>query len=261
MRVTSPASRILPVLLALLIGSAAGVGWLAPTAALAKDGDSGGGGSGSSGGGSDSGGSGGSGGSGSSGGSGGSGSSGSSNSGSDDSGKGRGGDDGGRGRGGDDSGRGRGGDDSSGRGRGGDDSSSGRGGDDSGRRTAKGGPGAQGAGQQGGLGGFLSSIFGGRADDTRKAEPARGRAERDDRGRGNGRGDQDVARDAVARGQAVPFDRVIGTVRQAMPGEILDVKVGRASGGLTYNVTVLARDGWYREVVVDARRNRVLEVR
>ena len=65
----------------------------------------------------------------------------------------------------------------------------------------------------------------------------------------------------MAKGQAVPFDRVIGTVRQAMPGDILDVKVGRSASGLTYNVTVLARDGWYREVVVDARRNRVLEVR
>lgn len=248
---------MVPVLLALLTGTAAGSGWLAPGAAFAKDGDSGG--SGSSGGGSDSGGSGGS---GSSGGS--NSGSGSSSGGDDGGGRGRGGDDGGgRGRGGDDGGgRGRGGDDGGGRGRGGDDGS-GRGADDQGRRAARGGPGGQGG--QGGIGDFLSSIFGGRGDDGRKAEPSRGRADRDradrDRDRGNGRGDQDVARDAVARGQAVPFDRVIGTVRQAMPGEILDVKVGRSSAGLTYNVTVLARDGWYREVVVDARRNRVLEVR
>lgn len=82
------------------------------------------------------------------------------------------------------------------------------------------------------------------------------------RGRDPGRGDQDIAREAVTRGQAVPFDQVMTTVRSAVPGEILDVKVSRnPSGAMTYTVTVLARDGWYRDVLVDARRNRVLDVR
>ena len=82
------------------------------------------------------------------------------------------------------------------------------------------------------------------------------------RGRDPGRGDQDIAREAVTRGQAVPFDKVMATVRTAVPGDILDVKVSRnPSGSMTYTVTVLAKDGWYRDVIVDARRNRVLDVR
>ena len=82
------------------------------------------------------------------------------------------------------------------------------------------------------------------------------------RGRETGRGDQDIAREAVTRGQAVPFDKVLATVRSTVPGSVLDVKVSRNQAGtMTYTVTVLAKDGWYRDVVVDARRNRVLEVR
>ncbi|MCZ8097903.1 MAG: hypothetical protein O9972_08305 [Burkholderiales bacterium] len=226
MRFLCPTFRSIPILLALTAGTVNIAVSIAPSIAFAKDGESGGG--------SDSGGGGSSG-----GGGGGSGSSG----GDDGGGRGRGGDDGG--------GRGRGGDDGGGRGRGGDDS-----GRRSGDRTEAAPDG------HGGLGQFFGTIFGGRNAKAGKVEPDdRSRGERGGRDRESGRGDQDVAREAVAKGQAVPFDRVIGTVRQAMPGDILDVKVGRSASGLTYNVTVLARDGWYREVVVDARRNRVLEVR
>ncbi len=218
--------RRLAVVVLLLGGTAVAGLCAAPGAAFAKEGESGGSGGGGSGG-----------------------------SGSSDGG-GRGSDDGGRGRGSDDGGRnnddGRGAGDGRGDVRRGEARESRDGRDGRDRRD----------GRDGGVGSFLGSLFGGRADESRQGTRERERERGEDRqGRGRGRGDQDVARDAVARGQAVPFSRVVDTVRRTMPGDILDVKVDRSATGLTYNVTVLAKDGWYREVVVDAQRNRVLQVR
>lgn len=72
--------------------------------------------------------------------------------------------------------------------------------------------------------------------------------------------DHDLARQAVARGQALPLADILPTVREASPGEVLDVQLGRLpSGRLVYDVTVLARDGRYRTVRVDAMGNRILE--
>jgi hypothetical protein len=74
--------------------------------------------------------------------------------------------------------------------------------------------------------------------------------------------EQDIARDAVARGAIVPFDRVIPTVGRAVPGDLLDARLrSRGPGSWSYEVLVLSKAGDLRQVHVDAVRNVVIEVR
>jgi uncharacterized membrane protein YkoI len=64
------------------------------------------------------------------------------------------------------------------------------------------------------------------------------------------------------RGWALPLKQVLPVARSAAPGDVLEVYLGRATNGAWfYAITILSTDGRYREVYVDARRNRVIEVR
>jgi uncharacterized membrane protein YkoI len=60
----------------------------------------------------------------------------------------------------------------------------------------------------------------------------------------------------------LPLAQILPTVRAAVPGDILDVQFGRLQGGaLVYDVTVVSETGQFRQVIVDARRNRIIETR
>lgn len=138
----------------------------------------------------------------------------------------------GGGRGGDSDG-GRGGGDNSGRG----SDNSGRGGDDNGR------------GDDGGRGR-------GRGGDDDGGDRGRGR------GGGWGSTSSENARDAVSRGWALALSSVLPTVSRAVPGQVLEVDLRQSwTGEWRYEFLVLTRDRRYREVVVDARRNQVIEIR
>ncbi|HZH50536.1 MAG TPA: hypothetical protein VEZ16_01515 [Microvirga sp.] len=163
---------------------------------------------------------------------------------------GRGGDGGGRGG---DSDGGRGGGDNSGRG-GGDDSGRGRGGDDGGRgRGGDDGRGDDGGGRGRGRGG----------DDDGGRGRGRGRGGDDARGgHGWGSTSSDHARDAVSQGWALALSSVLPTVSKAVPGQVLEVDLRQSwTGDWLYEFLILTKDRRYREVVVDARRNQVLEIR
>lgn len=85
--------------------------------------------------------------------------------------------------------------------------------------------------------------------------------EDNDRFRGGGRTDARDATNAVARGWAIPLERVLPTVALVARGEVLEVDLRQ--NGLTewrYEFLVLTPEGVYREVIVDARRNEVLWV-
>jgi uncharacterized membrane protein YkoI len=61
---------------------------------------------------------------------------------------------------------------------------------------------------------------------------------------------------------ALPLNRVIPVVQQAVPGRVLDVDLQQgATGGWVYKFLVLSRDGGYSEVFVDALRNRIVRIR
>ena len=68
------------------------------------------------------------------------------------------------------------------------------------------------------------------------------------------------ARQAVKKGEAVSLSAVLPKVRASYPGDVLEVDLRRhASGEWRYELLVLGSDGLYREIIVDARRNRILQ--
>ena len=70
------------------------------------------------------------------------------------------------------------------------------------------------------------------------------------------------ARTVVKDGEALSLSQVIPTVRQAIPGRVLDVDLlPLKGGGWVYKFRVLASDGAYLEVFVDALSNRILQTR
>jgi uncharacterized membrane protein YkoI len=54
---------------------------------------------------------------------------------------------------------------------------------------------------------------------------------------------------------------VLSTVRGTVEGNVLQVDLSGSAGNWRYEVLVLGIDGRYREVLVDAQRNRILGVR
>jgi hypothetical protein len=84
----------------------------------------------------------------------------------------------------------------------------------------------------------------------------------DNSGPGGGDDDDDQyeAREAVDSGQAAKLKVVLKTVRERFPGQVVDVKLRRASGRLTYRVKVLETAGGLVTVTVDATTGKVLRV-
>src|SRR5215218_5156483 len=115
-----------------------------------------------------------------------------------------------------------------------------------------------------------------RGDDGGGRGRGRGRGG-DGQGRGRGRGGDDAraaahagwgstssdnAREAVSQGWALALSTVLPTVSKAVPGQVLEVDLRQSWGGeWRYEFLVLTQDRRYQEVVVDARRNKVLQVR
>lgn len=82
---------------------------------------------------------------------------------------------------------------------------------------------------------------------------------RQGRGRGRG-GDQDNAREAYERGEALPLALILPLALRTVPGEILEVELEREHGRLIYEIEILARTGRVRKVILDARTGAVLGV-
>ena len=66
----------------------------------------------------------------------------------------------------------------------------------------------------------------------------------------------------MSQGWALSLSTVLPTVSKAVPGQVLEVDLHQTwTGEWRYEVLVLTRDRRYREVVVDARRNQILQIR
>ena len=74
------------------------------------------------------------------------------------------------------------------------------------------------------------------------------------------RTDQLAARAALARGEIVPIQRILASATAAVPGDVLKVALKRKPTGFRYDVKILAGNGRVREVEIDARTARVLEI-
>jgi len=72
-------------------------------------------------------------------------------------------------------------------------------------------------------------------------------------------GDHDDAREAVARGEALPLSEILRIVRRVEPGEVIEVELERDDGRLEYEIEVLTQSGRVRKVTLDARTGAILE--
>ena len=71
-----------------------------------------------------------------------------------------------------------------------------------------------------------------------------------------------VAREAVAKGLALPLSAVLPTVFKTVAGQVLEVDLRQVRNGeWQYEFLVLTRDRRYEVVVVDGLRNEVVQVR
>ncbi len=81
------------------------------------------------------------------------------------------------------------------------------------------------------------------------------------RGRRKGRSEQDRARDAVRRGQALPLAQIIGGLQNYCPGAFLGARLVNTGQGLAYQVRILRRSGRRVTLLVDAGSGAVIRGR
>jgi len=74
--------------------------------------------------------------------------------------------------------------------------------------------------------------------------------------------DQRAARQGVERGEFLPLARILGTVQAAKLGQVVAVDLARRQNGQAfYRVRVVNAAGEVWQVLVDAKKDRLLEVR
>lgn len=72
--------------------------------------------------------------------------------------------------------------------------------------------------------------------------------------------DAGAARAAMLRGEILPLEQILGIVRKAFPGEVIEIELELDDGALTYEFDILSPDGRLFEVDVEAATGRILEV-
>jgi len=74
--------------------------------------------------------------------------------------------------------------------------------------------------------------------------------------------DEELARRAVLAGDALALPQVLIMLRGVVPGDVLTVNLRRDAGGRwLYAVLILAKGGVYKDALVDAKANTLLQVR
>lgn len=72
--------------------------------------------------------------------------------------------------------------------------------------------------------------------------------------------DQDLARDAVGRGQIMTLSDILKAVKARHPGRVIEVELDEEDGILTYEIDMVTSDGRLVEIEVDAATGVVLEI-
>jgi uncharacterized membrane protein YkoI len=73
------------------------------------------------------------------------------------------------------------------------------------------------------------------------------------RPRDRDRGDSELARAALQRGEILPITRILPLVAQYLPGDVVEVRLDTRRGHLNYEIRVLTSSGQVRKLVLDAR--------
>lgn len=74
------------------------------------------------------------------------------------------------------------------------------------------------------------------------------------------RHDQDRARDALRRGEALPLARILDITGRAVPGDVIKVELETKRGKLIYELKVLDASGHVKEIKLDAYNGAVLKI-
>lgn len=72
--------------------------------------------------------------------------------------------------------------------------------------------------------------------------------------------EQAAIRAAVARGELMPLPRILAIAQARVPGQVLKVEIEQEQPGFKYEVKILTGTGRVREVNVDARTGRIVEI-
>ncbi|MEX2050577.1 MAG: PepSY domain-containing protein [Steroidobacteraceae bacterium] len=62
------------------------------------------------------------------------------------------------------------------------------------------------------------------------------------------------------RDQLLPLEKILAIAKQQIPGDVIDVELEFENGLVVYEITVLAPNGRVREIELDARTGKVLEI-
>ena len=88
----------------------------------------------------------------------------------------------------------------------------------------------------------------------------RGRDREHDEDHDNDDHDYERADRARRSGDIVPLRDVLESVRKTFKGEIVGIEFEKESGFWVYEIKMVAQDGRYLEIYVDAKSNKVLKV-
>jgi uncharacterized membrane protein YkoI len=80
--------------------------------------------------------------------------------------------------------------------------------------------------------------------------------------RNNNRGNrgQDIAREALQRGEVLPMARILTLVAQYLPGDVIGVELDTQRDMLRYEIRVLTAAGEVRELRLDARTGAFISI-
>jgi uncharacterized membrane protein YkoI len=70
--------------------------------------------------------------------------------------------------------------------------------------------------------------------------------------------DEDQARHALASGEVLPLDRVEAWLREAAPGEVVDLELEREDGIWVYEFKIISPDGRMLKARVNAKTGQLI---
>ena len=74
------------------------------------------------------------------------------------------------------------------------------------------------------------------------------------------RQEQQVIRDAVARGEIMPLPRILAIAEKKVPGDVLKVELEQEPWGIKYEVKIITSSGRIREVELNARTGAFIRI-
>jgi uncharacterized membrane protein YkoI len=74
------------------------------------------------------------------------------------------------------------------------------------------------------------------------------------------RNEHEVVREALQRGEVLPLDKILAIATQQVPGDVIEVELEQERSALIYEIKILTGNGRVREVKIDARTGKVIEI-